>query len=586
MSPTALIHTGHRGFGKVRVAALVVFGLLVGCSSDQRSPGAGQASAAWFVEITRTAGLDFSHEREPEGTYFMPEIMGSGAGFLDFDGDGRLDLLLVNGSWSEGAAASHARLQLDRQGTDGTFKNVSRAAGLSDTPGYGVGLAVGDVNDDGHSDVYMTAFGGDRLWMNNGDGTFCDCTGALENVNRRWGTAAAFFDYDRDGWLDLYVVNYLDYFPGTPCDEGTGRLDYCGPRSFEGTTGKLYRNLGGLERGRMFADQTVDAGLAVQGGPGLGLICRDFNDDLRPDIYVANDMSPDLLWIQDAAGTFHEEGVQRGIAYNRMGQAEASMGIVADDLNADGISDLFITNLGGETSTLFLGLPEARFVDGTGGSGLGSASLPYTGFGVAALDLEFDGDLDLIAVNGRVRRGPPLVGADLGRYWNAYAQPNLILLNDGAGRFTDASRSGGALTQRLDVSRALVAGDLDDDGDLDLVVTSCAGPARLYRNDVPRGGAWVRFRLIDRGSQRNAWGARIIITAGGRTQSRDVNPSSGYLSSHDPRLLFGLGDCALVDSIAVVWPDGQREEYGSSAVDREIVLRRGQQRIELTVEEP
>jgi hypothetical protein len=553
--------------------------------TESSSEPAKSPPVEWFVDITDAAGVTFVHDAEPPGTYFMPEIMGSGGAFLDFDGDGRLDILLLNGSWSQtastsqGAQTSRLQVRLYRQDPSGKFDERTALAGMTATPGYGVGIAVGDVDNDGHFDVYVTAFGGDRLWLNNGDGTFCDRTNLLENQNRRWGTAAAFFDYDRDGWLDLYVVNYLDYFPGTQCDEGTGRIDYCGPQSFSGSVGKLYRNLGGIDdRGRIFADQTVETGLAAVASPGLGLVCRDFNDDQLPDIYVANDMSPDLLWLQQVDGSFREEGVPLGIAYNRYGHAEASMGIVADDFNGDGIFDLFITNLRGETNTLFVGAGVGQFTDQTAGSGLGPPSLAYTGFGVVSVDLDFDGDLDLVVVNGRVKRGPTLEGAALGPFWNDYAQPNQIYLNDGSGHFSNVSGRGGQLTGRLDVARALISGDIDNDGDLDLLLTSCAGPARLFRNETPRAGTWLTVRAIDRFQNRYAYGAKVTVRTGQRKLCREINPSSGYLSSHDPRVSFGLGDAKRFDGISVTWADGANEDFEGGAANRAVLLLRGRGR--------
>ena len=563
-----------------RAAALTcILVWVAGCTPSGSSPAFPEASGVpWFTDITEAAGLVFVHDHEPQESYFMPEIMGSGGGFLDYDGDGWLDIVLLNGSWSEGANSSRMRNRLYRQRAEGVFEDATRAAGWTDVTGYGVGLAAADVDNDGNIDLYVTGFGGDRLWLNNGDGTFSEGTDFLETVNHRWGTAAAFFDYDGDGWLDLYVVNYLDYYPGTQCDEGTGRIDYCGPKSFSGTVGKLYRNLGGVDdRGRMFTDATLDSGIAAHPGPGLGLICRDFNGDLKPDVYVANDMSPDLLWIQQPDGTFREEGVERGIAYNRLGQAEASMGIISGDLDGDGIFDLFLTNLRGETNTLFLGTREGFFTDATAGSGLGPASLAYTGFGVVALDIEFDGDLDLIVVNGRVKRGPPL-GDSLGAFWSDYAQPHQIYLNDGHGRFADASSNGGELTARLDVARAIVSGDLDNDGDLDLLVTSCAGRARLFRNDTPRTGNWLMVRACDHGTNRDAIGTKLFVKTARGTVCREVDRSSGYLSSHDPRVLFGLGDCDGFDEILAIWPDGSTEEFAGGPANRELVLVRGRGR--------
>ncbi|MGE5193502.1 MAG: CRTAC1 family protein, partial [Deltaproteobacteria bacterium] len=505
-----------------------------------RSASCGEA---WFKEISAESGFNFRHDAEDDQSYFMPEIMGSGGAFLDFDGDGRLDVFLVNGRWSHGKEGARTRNSLFRQQPDGSFADVALPAGLADAAGYGVGVAAADIDNDGDVDLYVTAFGGDRLWVNQGDGTFADRTGTLESINERWGTAAAFFDYDRDGWLDLCVVNYLDYFPGSLCDDGSGRRDYCGPTSFSGTASKLYRNLGGEDnRGLRFADVTVATGIASRPGPGLGVSCRDFNHDGRPDIFVANDMSPNTLWIQQPDGTFRDEGMLRGAAVDRFGKAEASMGVAWGDYDGDGLDDLFITTLRGETNLLLLGRSGECFSDETPASGLGPPGLEFTWFGVVALDLENDGDLDLVIVNGRVKRAPPLKTARLNRFWNDYAEPSQIFLNDGGGHFADASREGGEFSARVEVMRALAYADIDNDGDFDLLVTTCAGPARLYRNDTPRKGSWLMLRAYDPALNRDAIGARIEVLVGSRRFHREVNPSSSYLASNDVRVHFGLGD--------------------------------------------
>jgi hypothetical protein len=538
------------------------------------------SAARWFSEVLPESGFNFRHDAEDGESYFMPEIMGSGGAFLDFDGDGRLDVFLLNGRWSHGSEGARTRNSLFRQQPDGSFVDVAVPAGVADAVGYGVGVAAADIDNDGDVDLYVTGFGGDRLWVNEGDGTFADRTRTLETVNERWGTAAAFFDYDCDGWLDLCVVNYLDYFPGSRCDDGSGRRDYCGPTSFSGTASKLYRNLGGEDsRGVRFADVTVSAGIASRPGPGLGVSCRDFNRDGRPDIFVANDMSPNTLWIQQPDGTFRDEGMLRGAAVDRFGKAEASMGVAWGDYDGDGLDDLFITTLRGETNLLLLGRDGKCFSDETPGSGLGPPSLEFTGFGAVALDLENDGDLDLVVVNGRVKRAPPLKTARLDRFWNDYAEPGQIFLNNGRGHFTDASREGGEFAARVEVMRALAYGDIDDDGDFDLLVTTCAGPAHLYRNDAPRLGSWLMLRACDPVLNRDAIGARIEVAAGGRTFHREVNPSSSYLASNDLRVHFGLGDVARYDRLTVLWPDGLYEEFPGGDANRQLTLRRGRGRI-------
>ncbi len=533
------------------------------------------SDSPWLTEITTGAGVTFTREPERHEAYFMPEIMGSGGGFLDYDGDNRLDFVLIDALWGSGADSATTQIVLYRQNDDGTFADVSALAGFRRVPGYGVGLAIGDVDADGDPDLYQTCFGTDRFYLNNGDGTFSEKANAFDVPNPRWGTAATFFDYDGDGALDLYVVNYLDYYPGTHCDDNRQRPDYCGPTAFNGTLGKLYRNLGGQnEAGNVFTDVTSEVGLTGPIGPGLGLVCRDFDGDGRPDIYIAYDQFPNPLSLQQPNGSFREDGAARGLATNGLGKPQASMGVAWGDFNADGQCDLFITNIRGEINTLYLGTPAGTFRDATSMSGIAMSSLTMTGFGVAAVDLELDGDLDLVVVNGRVRRDAPLPGSSLDTFWNDYAEPSQVFLNDGSAKFRDASRLAGILGSRNEIARSLSTGDIDDDGDLDLLVTLCAGPARLWRNDAPRRGHWLRLRLIDSLGNRDAIGARVTVRAANREFTREVNPSSSYLASNDLRLHFGLGESASYDGIEVQWRDGVGQHFPAGEADREIVLRR------------
>lgn len=537
---------------------------------DERSAG-----GPWLSEVTGKAGIDLVRKEERQGSYFMPEIMGSGGGFLDYDGDARLDVVLIDASWGDGPKSAQTRVRLFRQADEGTFLDVSAQAGFEEMGGYGVGLAVGDVDNDGDADLYVTCFGPDRFFVNNGDGTFSDSSHWFDVPNPRWGSAAAFFDCDGDGFLDLYVVNYLDYFPGTTCDDNLQRPDYCGPQAFRGTHGKLYRNLAGPnEQGQVYHDMTATVGLTARAGPGLGLIARDFNGDQRPDLYVAYDQAPNPLWLQQPDGTFLDDALSRGIATSGLGQPQASMGVAWGDFNADSITDLFITNIRGEINTLYLGQSPGVFRDATAASGLVMSSLTMTGFGTSAIDFELDGDLDLLVVNGRVRREAPLAGSNLGTYWNSYAEPAQLFLNDGRARFQDVSQNCGEFHSRPEVARSLSAGDVDDDGDLDFLVTTCAGPARLWRNDVRRLGNWLRLRATDTVGNRDAIGATVTVTAGGRKFVREINPSASYLASHDPRLHFGLGENSRYDSIEVLWRDGVVEEFAGGDSDSEVVVRR------------
>jgi hypothetical protein len=519
------------------------------------------------------------------GDYFMPQIMGSGAALLDFDNDGRLDLYFLQ----NGGPNSRSTNRLYHQEADGRFKDVSAGSGL-DVAGYGMGVAVGDVNNDGFPDVLVTEYSGLRLFLNNGNGTFTDITkeAGLESV--LWGTSASFFDYDRDGWLDLVVVNYLDYSPSRPCGDA-GKPDYCHPNAFGGAVTKLYHNRG-LEKGDadlnkkvrvpFFEDVTLKSGLGRLPGPGLGVVCADFDGDGWPDIFVANDSKANRLWINQRDGTFKEEGVVRGVAFNGLGRPQANMGVALGDVSGQGQFDLYVTHLTEETNTLWKQGPRGLFRDQTAAAGLASPLWHGTGFGTVLGDFDHDGTLDLAVVNGRVARagklasGEPGASGGLEPFWRDYAERNQLFANDGSGRFRDISPQNKPFCGTAAVSRGLACGDLDGDGALDLLVTTVAGPARLYRNVAPGRGHWLLVRALDPALKRDAYGAEITVRAGDRRWLRWLNPASSYLCSNDPRAHFGLGQAERVDAIEIRWPDGAAEVFPGGAADRAVVLRKGE----------
>jgi hypothetical protein len=528
--------------------------------------------------VTRQAGLNFLHDAGPLPTdrYFMPQIMGSGAALFDFNNDGRLDVLLLQ----NGGPASGSTNRLYRQEADGRFTDVSQGSGL-DVAGYGMGVAVGDVNNDGWPDVLITEYGRVRLFLNNKNGTFTDVTQEAGLDNPLWGTSAAFFDYDRDGWLDLVIVNYVAYDPVQGCGDYGGRADYCSPSNFPGTVTKLYHNRGRLPgsptAGVRFEDVTVPSGLGRVTGPGLGVLCGDFDGDRWPDVLVANDGKPNHLWINQKNGTFKEEAVPRGLAFNGMGQAPANMGVAAGDVDGDGLFDVFITHLTDETHALWKQGPRGQFRDQTAASGLTSSSWRSTGFGTVLADFDQDGALDLALVNGRVSHPTLGRGGTGGSFWDRYAERNQLFANDGRGRFRDLSPANGPFCGTAAVSRGLACGDVDGDGAPDLLVTAVAGPARLYRNVAPHRGHWLLVRALDPAhGGRDAYGAEITVRAGGCRWVRSINPGSSYLCSNDPRAHFGLGSVGRVDAVEVVWPDGTAETFPGPEVDRVVVLRQGE----------
>jgi hypothetical protein len=504
----------------------------------------------------------------------MPQIMGSGAALFDFDNDGRLDLYLLQNGGPKGATN-----RLFRQKPDGTFQDATEGSGL-DIAGHNMGVAIGDVNNDGWPDVLVTGHKGVRLFLNNGNGTFTDVTRESGLEDPLWAMSASFFDYDRDGWLDLVVVNYVDYDPARPCDGPGGQRDYCGPNVFKGTVTKLFRNLGPGQTGARavkFEDVTVSSGLARKPGPGLGVVCADFDGDGWPDIFVANDGQPNHLWINRHDGTFREEAAARNLAVNGLGMAQGNMGIAVGDVDGDGLFDIFVTHLTDETHTLWQQGPRGLFQDRTVPAGLTASRWRGTGFGTVLADFNHDGALDLAVVNGRVLRGPGNGGNTLGSFWGPYAERNQVLANDGRGRFRDMSATD-PFGQLPGISRGLACGDIDGDGAIDLLVTTVGGPARLYRNVAPKEGHWLLVRAMDPAHQRDAYGAVVTVEAGGRRWVGVINPGQSYLCSNDPRAHFGLGAAERVDSVRVRWPDGDGAEecFPGGAVDRPMILRRGE----------
>ncbi len=553
---------------------VVLGGLGLGCRQSTTSEPDGPAEPPWFADVTREVGLDFVHDVGPRPLeeYFMPQSVGSGAALFDFDGDGRLDLYLLNNGGPRGRPN-----QLFRQRPDGTFENVSKGSGL-DFSGYCMGVAVGDINNDGED-------GGVRLFLNQGDGKFIDVTKEAGLDNPAWATSAAFVDYDRDGWLDLVVVNYIDYVPTRRCTGMDGSRDFCGPVNFSGQVTRLYRN-----RGRpagagpyavRFEDVTVTAGLARAPGPGLGVLCADFDGDGWPDILIANDGKPNHLWINQRDGTFKEEAVQRGLAYNSMGQAESNMGIALGDVDGDGLFDVFITHLSDERHRLWKQGPRGQFRDHTNSAGLTTPAWNGTAFGTVLADFDHDGAVDLAIVNGHVRRmrdfqPDKATLATLGPFWGRYADRHQLFVNEGSGRFRDISPHEAPFCSTPSVGRGLAWGDVNNDGAIDLMVTSVAGPARLYRNVAPKQGHWLMVRAIDPALKRDAYGAEVTVVAGKRRWLGQINPGSSYLCSNDPRAHFGLGQAAHVDAVRILWPDGTEEAFAGRPADCVVVLRKGE----------
>lgn len=545
---------------------------------------------ARFTDATESVGLQFTHQAGAYGDFFMPVIACGGACMFDYDMDGDLDLYFLDAratTPSGGESNGPAINRLFRQEDDGTFVDATEGSGLGDGS-FGMGVAVGDVNNDGLPDVYLTNYGPDRLLLNTPNGVFVDVTREAGISNSVWSASATFFDYDRDGWLDLFVSNYLDYRTDHPGCADNGNWEFCGPSNFAGTPDVLFRNLGATlgDRGEngtsraLFEDVSVKSRIGSKLGKGLGVVCADFNGDEYPDIYVANDGEPNFFWISQRDGTFLEEAVLAGAAFDRIGVAQGSMGVAVADLNNDQHLDIMMTHITGESNGYYLG-NEYGFEHADGG--VVASSMRFTGFGLVLLDVDHDGDLDIAVANGRVKRpegaarysSKDKINAASG-HWAPYVEQNQLLFNDGKGNFEELTSSTDALVQSRGVSRALVVGDIDNDGDLDLLETNLTGRARLLKNEFAGKGNWLSIRATDpRYGGRDAYGALIDVTAGGRSWRRLLNPGSSYLSSHDPRVHFGLGDATEVDKIEVLWPDGLRETFSGGPVNQFRIVVRG-----------
>ncbi|MFM7057491.1 MAG: CRTAC1 family protein [Planctomycetota bacterium] len=557
---------------------------VVGCGSGSAPQSAqtsqtAPVSAAPLFRERSVAQLSRYPHHAPDTTFEMPEIMGSGCSFADLNADGRLDLLLVPGQVSpEQAAEGGEVLTVLLQQSDGSFANVSQEA-LIRVRGFGMGCYPADIDNDGDLDVLTTSAGGTALFRSertDGALRFTDVTTPAGLSSSRWSTAAAFVDYDCDGWLDVLVVHYVDYFSGSLCADAAGRRDYCGPHAFSGTADALYRNLGASGQPGVFENVTIAAGLAAAVGKGLGAVCADLNGDRLPDLYVANDMEPNRLWIQSPPGHFTDEGSLRGCAVDLQGRPQASMGTALADLDHDGLEDVFLTHLRGETNTWYRQLGGGVFLDDTVRSGLAEVSRNDTGFGVAARDLDLDGRIDLAVVNGRVMRAPLLPSASGESHWLEYSEPRKVFMGSTDGRFRLPEGVEPFLQQSL-VSRGLAAGDVDNDGDVDLLTSAIAAPAQLWENVAVRRGHWISLRVFDAPRQRDAIGARVVVHAGTRRWTAFVVPQTSYLSSHDPRIHVGLGETSVWDAADVYWPDelSGAERFSGGPADQFIELRRG-----------
>ncbi len=555
-----------------------------GCDNSHRTPAKvpvalapepalPRSTSPWFEEVTARLHLDFHHVA---GTnWFMADQVGSGCVLQDFDNDGRVDLYFVQ----DGGPPLEARNGLYRQQDDGTFAPVPPGSG-ADISGRGMGAAAGDLNNDGLADLVVTEYGGVKLLWNRGHMQFVEMARQAGVDNPRWAVPVSFIDYDRDGWLDLVVGNYLDYDPTQVCQDVQGRRDFCSPEAFPPTVTRLWRNVTGSPGAPpRFVEVTEHAGLARVPGAALGLVCADFTGDGWPDIFCSDDGRPNRLFVNQRDGTFKEEAGMRGLAFNAMGRTAANMGTAFADLDGEGRGALFVTHLAEEFHSFFRQDQPGLFRDAVAQSGLQQQSWRGTGFGTVAADFDNDGGMDLAVVNGLVSRSKPgqtPVRPGTSVWWAPYAQRPQLFASVGAGQFRDVSADSPALTASASVGRSLAVGDWDRDGGMDLVVANVAGPAVLLRNLPPRRAGWIQFRLTDPAhGGRDEIGAEVVLVSGGRRRWAILQPATSYLASHEPILHFGLGRETRYDAVEVRWPEGNREVFAGGDAGQRVVLRRG-----------
>jgi len=549
------------------VAALV---LAIGTEVPARQ-GSGLPFA--FTNVARQAGLDgVTVYGGREKNRYLLETTGSGVALIDSDGDGWLDVFVVNGSTLEGPTTPAPTARLYRNRRDGTFEDITDRAGLRQS-GWGQAACVGDYDADGRDDLLVTYWGQNRLFRNRPDGTFVDATAAAGlTTQRRWGSGCAFLDYDRDGHLDLFVANYIDFDPATTLGPESGLCRYkglpvaCGPPGLPGGTNALYRNRGD----GTFTDASLPSSVTrAQGTYALGVSTLDFDADGWTDIYVANDSKPSTLYRNQRDGTFVDIGIEAGCAFSQDGRAQAGMGIALADFDRSGTVDIFRTNFAGDTSTLYSNTGR-DCEDRTFAAGIG-VNTRWLGWGVGALDLERDGWPDLFLVNGHVY---PEVAALAGEA--PYAQRKVVYRNRGNGRFEDITDKLGAPVTTAAASRGAAFGDIDNDGDVDVVVNNMHAPPDLFRLDVdPGAGHWLSVKLVGTSSHRNAIGARVAVSVPGRTFVDEVRGGGSYYSQNDLRLHFGLGAATAVARVTVRWPKGSEETFAVSGVDRLVTLTEG-----------
>ncbi len=552
-------------------AALLACGDRPAAEAPRPAPASESPIAVTFADTTHAAGIAFTHNSGARGRKYLPETMGSGVVFFDADGDGRPDLFFVNAmDWPESRRGPSYQAYYRNRG-DGTFEDATAKAGLK-VETYALGAAAADYDNDGHVDLYLNGLGADHLFHNRGDGTFEDVTRKAGVGDPGFGSSATWLDYDRDGWLDLFVCNYVQWSPETDiyCTLDGAHKSYCTPESYHGATNRLFRNRGD----GTFSDVTEKAGVLSPTGKSLGVVAFDFDDDGFTDIAVANDTQPNYLYRNRGDGTFEEIGKTAGIGFSEEGKARGAMGIDAADYDDSGRESLLIGNFSNEMLALYHNEGRGLFIDDAAGAGIGTPSLLTLAFGCFFFDYDLDGRLDLFVANGHVENDINRVQPSV-----TYAEPPHLFRGLAGGRFDEATAKAGDALKTPLVARGAAYADYDGDGDLDVVLTTNNGPAVLLRNDGGNANGWIRLRLAGTRSNRDAIGARVRLTSGGRVMTRTVRAASSYASQSETTLTFGLGPAGSgspgkVD-VEVRWPGGQVQTFSGLQAGRGWLLQEG-----------